>query len=115
MSSEHTAGEARNGSDASYANKRLADLSAFQRDILWILSHSGPLKGLAIKAKLQEYYDENVNHGQLYPNLDELVDRGLVKKGKRDQRTNEYKLTAAGKQALSRRRTWTEAAEIVQA
>lgn len=115
MSNEYTAGEARDDSDASYANKRLADLSAFQRDILWVLSHEGPLKGLAIKTKLQEYYAESVNHGQLYPNLDELVDHGLVKKGKRDQRTNEYKLTADGKQALSRRRTWIEAAEIVQA
>ena len=113
MSSESTAGKARTDSEESYSDKpRLAGLSAFQRDILWVLSHHGPLKGLAIKSKLQEYYDEDVNHGQLYPNLDELVERGLVEKGKRDQRTNEYALTADGKQSLSRRRTWTEAGEI---
>lgn len=93
---------------------RLADLSGFQRDILWVLSHHGSLKGLAVKSKLQDYYGENVNHGRLYPNLDELVERGLIEKGTRDQRTNEYKLTADGKQALSRRRTWTDANEVVR-
>jgi predicted transcriptional regulator len=112
MSSESTAGKARNENDEPYVNKRLADLSAFQRDILWVLSHCGPLKGLAIKSNLQDYYQEDINHGQLYPNLDELVERGLVDKGKQDQRTNEYTLTADGKQALSRRRTWTEAGEV---
>ncbi|SDJ71891.1 Transcriptional regulator PadR-like family protein [Halovenus aranensis] len=115
MSETESAGTARNDTDESPNQKRLADLSAFQRDILWALSHYGPMKGLAIKARLQDYYGENINHGQLYPNLDELVDRDLVDKGKQDQRTNEYTLTADGKQALSRRRTWTETAEVVQA
>ena len=114
MSSESTAGKARNDTEEPTSNKRLADLSAFQRDILWVLSHSGPLKGLAIKSCLQEYYGEDINHGQLYPNLDDLVERSLVDKGQRDQRTNEYKLTADAKQALSRRQTWTETAEIVR-
>jgi DNA-binding PadR family transcriptional regulator len=115
MSSESTAGEARNETDEPYANKRLANLSAFQRDILWVLSHHGALKGLAIKSRLQDYYCEDINHGQLYPNLDDLVERDLVDKGQKDQRTNEYTLTADAKQALSRRRTWTEAGELVQA
>jgi len=91
---------------------RLANLSAFQRDILWVLNHNGALKGLAIKSKLQDYYDDEVNHGQLYPNLDQLVEEGYVEKGERDKRTNEYRITADGKQALSRRRTWTEAGEV---
>ncbi|ELZ20434.1 PadR family transcriptional regulator [Natrinema limicola JCM 13563] len=34
--------------------------------------------GLAIKRELEDYYGTEVNHGRLYPNLDELVDLGLV-------------------------------------
>lgn len=92
---------------------RLAPLSAFQRDVLWILSHHGPQKGLAIKSRLQEYYQKEVHHGQLYPNLDDLVESGLIDKDERDRRTNEYALTADAKQALARRRTWTDAGEII--
>lgn len=91
---------------------RLANLSGFQRDILWILSHQEPLKGLAIKTQLRAYYGEHVNHGRLYPNLDKLVDWGFVDKGKRDDRTNDYTLTAAGQRALERRRQWIETGEI---
>jgi len=91
---------------------RLAELTAFQRDVLWVLAHHGALKGLAIKSKLRTYYEREVNHGQLYPNLDSLVEAGYVKKGKRDERTNEYSLTADGRQALQRRRTWTKAGEV---
>jgi len=34
-----------------------------------------------IRLSLEEYYDKPVNHGQLYPNLDDLVDAGFVEKG----------------------------------
>jgi len=94
---------------------RLTELTAFQRDILWALSHHGAMKGLAVKEQLEEYYDETINHGRVYQNLDALVESGFVSKSARDKRTNEYKLTADAKQALQRRRTWTEAGEVVQA
>lgn len=72
------------------------DLTAFQRDILRILGKIGPEYGLAIKRELDEIYPGDVNHGRLYPNLDELVDRDLLLKGERDRRTNEYELTDRG-------------------
>jgi len=93
---------------------RLAELTAFQRDILWTLSHHGAMKGVAVKNALEEYYNEKINHGRVYQNLDDLVGSDLVEKGARDERTNEYRLTADAKQALSRRRTWTDAGEVVQ-
>ena len=40
---------------------RLANLTAFQRDILWVLHHEGALHGLGIKSALQNYYREEVN------------------------------------------------------
>jgi DNA-binding MarR family transcriptional regulator len=90
----------------------LADLSAFQRDVLWTLAEDGASKGLAIKASLEEYYSDEVNHGRLYPNLDALVDHGLVAKSQRDRRTNEYALTDAGREALTERVRWQATEEV---
>ena len=76
--------------------KRTAnDLTAFQRNILTILGEE-PMYGLAIKRALESYYGSDVNHGRLYPNLDELVDRGLIEKSELDKRTNQYALTDDG-------------------
>jgi DNA-binding PadR family transcriptional regulator len=75
------------------------ELTAFQRNILVILSEE-PRYGLAIKRELEAYYDSEVNHGRLYPNLDDLVEMGLVEKSELDKRTNQYALTEAGHDAL---------------
>jgi len=79
---------------------RWTDLSAFQRDLLETIRtlklRNETSYGLAIKEELDERYDEEVNHGRLYPNLNELVDAGLVKKDALDERTNRYLLTASG-------------------
>ena len=83
-----------------------ADLTAFQRDVLRVLDHDDGRKGLSIKAELESYYGTPVNHGRLYPNLDQLVDRDLVDKGQRDRRTNEYALTETARDELARRDAW---------
>lgn len=82
-----------------------SELSAFQQRILTILSDEARY-GLAIKDELEEFYGEDVNHGCLYPNLDELVEMGLVAKSARDRRTNEYALTEAGQDALTNQLSW---------
>lgn len=85
----------------------MEDLTAFQRDALYVISGLDvEPKGLAIKDRLEDYYDEEINHGRLYPNLDTLVDRGLVQKGSLDKRTNSYTLTDRGKRELEARRAW---------
>ena len=71
------------------------DLTAFQQNVLAVLSEE-PRYGLAIKRELEDYYGTEVNHGRLYPNLDELVEMGLVEKSELDKRTNQYALTEAG-------------------
>ena len=81
------------------------DLTAFQQNILVILSRE-PMYGLAIKRNLQLYYEDEVNHGRLYPNLDDLVDAGLVEKSELDKRTNQYALTEAGYRAIVNRLRW---------
>lgn len=85
---------------------RMDDLTAFQRDILYIVGGADEPHGLAIKSDLEAYYETEVNHGQLYPNLDELVDAGLINKGEYDKRTNIYTLTSDGREVLKTRREW---------
>ena len=75
------------------------ELTAFQQNILTILAEE-PRYGLAIKRELETYYDSEVNHGRLYPNLDELVELGLVVKSELDKRTNQYSLTDEGYEAV---------------
>ncbi|MFB6211377.1 MAG: PadR family transcriptional regulator [Halobacteriales archaeon] len=82
------------------------DLTAFQQRILTILAEE-PRYGLAIKRELEAYYDDEVNHGRLYPNLDDLVTMGLVEKSELDKRTNEYRLTDAGLDAVVAQLEWT--------
>lgn len=82
------------------------DLTAFQQNILAILSDE-PMYGLAIKRQLESYYDSEVNHGRLYPNLDDLVEMDLVEKSERDKRTNDYALTDDGYEAVVDQLDWT--------
>lgn len=84
------------------------DLTAFQRDVLYVLAGLDEPYGLEIKSELEGYYEGGINHGRLYPNLDDLVDRGLVEKGEIDRRTNSYELTEAGRAAVERRRDWED-------
>lgn len=83
------------------------DLTAFQRDVLYVIAGLGDEPhGLAIKDVLEEYYEGEINHGRLYPNLDDLVDEGLIEKGTIDRRTNSYTLSEEGRRKIEARREW---------
>ena len=82
------------------------ELTAFQQNILTILAEDARY-GLAIKRELESYYDSEVNHGRLYPTLDDLVEMGLVEKSELDKRTNEYALTDEGLEAVLDQLEWT--------
>lgn len=82
------------------------DLTGFQRDLLYIVAGLDEPHGLAIKEELEQYYGTEIHHGRLYPNLDTLVDKGLVEKGQRDRRTNFYALTQRGRRELEARCEW---------
>ncbi|MFC6942694.1 PadR family transcriptional regulator [Salinirubellus sp. GCM10025818] len=62
--------------------------------------------GLEIKEELETYYETEIHHSRLYPNLDTLVDKGLVEKGEIDRRTNSYTLTRRGRREIEDRREW---------
>ncbi|NHN49718.1 helix-turn-helix transcriptional regulator [Halostella sp. JP-L12] len=84
------------------------DLTGFQRDLLTVIAGLDDPHGLAIKEELEKYYETEIHHGRLYPNLDTLVDKGLVEKGELDRRTNYYALTQRGKREIEARRDWEQ-------
>ncbi|MFB6108666.1 MAG: helix-turn-helix transcriptional regulator [Haloplanus sp.] len=82
------------------------DLTGFQRDLLYVIAGLDDPHGLAVKERLEDYYESEIHHGRLYPNLDTLVEKGLVEKGQRDRRTNVYTATRRGRREIDARRTW---------
>ena len=84
------------------------DLTKFQRDLLTVIAGLEKPNGLEIKAEMEDYYVSEINHGRLYPNLDTLVDQGLLTKSKKDERTNAYEISEEGRTKLEDRRKWEE-------
>jgi DNA-binding PadR family transcriptional regulator len=84
------------------------DLTGFQRDLLVVAAGLDEPNGLDIKDDLETYYTVDINHGRLYPNLDTLVEKGLLEKAKADERTNRYLLTDRGERELRSRREWED-------
>lgn len=82
------------------------DLTGFQRDLLYVIAGFDEPHGLALKDELESYYEKEIHHGRLYPNLDTLVDKGLVEKGKINKRTNSYTLTQRGEREIEARKSW---------
>lgn len=82
------------------------DLTSFQRDLLYVTAGLDDPHGLAISEKLENYYESQIHHGRLYPNLDTLVEKGLLEKGTKDRRTNLYTITRRGQRELEDRRSW---------
>lgn len=90
------------------------DLTGFQRDILFVLrriergeAREDQPYGLAIKRELEHLREEDVvNHGRLYPNLDDLVDIGIIEKAMVDRRTNEYSTTDTGRDVIDQHAQW---------
>lgn len=82
------------------------DLTEFQRDLLFVIAGLDEPSGLEIKDELEEYYQENVRHGRLYPNLDTLVNARFVKKGQQDKRTNKYVIMDRGKREIITHMKW---------
>ena len=91
----------------------MEELSAFQRDTLYAVGKLQDPHGLAIKQQLEAYYNSEVNHGRLYPNLDQLVERGLIDKGQKNDRTNEYQLTDRAREMIRNRREWESIDEFL--
>ena len=74
------------------------DLTAFQTHLLCLIYRLGPTEGVILQEALEELYQEEINHGRLYPSLDRMVDSGLISKQTKesDKRRKEYALSGRG-------------------
>jgi DNA-binding HxlR family transcriptional regulator len=81
----------------------LADLSATHRDLLWILSQTGPSESGPLHHALTDYYTDGIDHTRICNTLEELIERDYVTK---PHQTTEYRLTESGRRALSARQAW---------
>lgn len=88
--------------------KSYRHLSAFQRDLLYIVSELEVSYGLGIKRALGEYYGDTVNAGRVYQNLGSLIEEGYLKKSAIDDRTNSYTLTRDAVLAIEDRHHWQQ-------
>ena len=92
------------------------NLTGFRRDLIEAIEHvqeNGTPRdadlyeydkptGQCIKERVEQTGYGVINHGRLYPNLDALVETGLVEKeAGPDRRTNYYVLSPAGEQAVA--------------
>ena len=82
------------------------DLNRTQRDLLFAVAGNDGASGLELKAVLDDYYGTELSHGRIYPHLDTLAEESLVEKGRIDDRTNSYTLTARGRREIDARMEW---------
>ncbi|MFD1644010.1 PadR family transcriptional regulator [Halohasta litorea] len=84
------------------------ELTGFQRDLLYCIAGTDDPSGQEVRSELNQSSSVEVNHGRLYPNLDDLVDQGLVEKQSKNKRTNLYRLTDQGRNLIADRRQWED-------
>lgn len=82
------------------------DLTSFQYNLLVILTSMDEVSGRQLKQELEESVGNSLPHGRLYRNLDTLVEKDLVEKGRIDGRTNAYAITTEGEDAIRERFQW---------
>ena len=82
------------------------ELTGFQRDILCVLCGLDEPKGMAVQSELESYYGSEVLHARVYQNLNSLAEAGLIEKGERDSRTNYYRVTDDGHDAMADLVSW---------
>lgn len=80
--------------------EQLNNQTGFRRDLLRFMNEGESYSGQEIKDKAEMVYPE-INHGRLYPNLDTLVENGLITRGQRDRRTNSYEITSKGQRFIA--------------
>lgn len=86
----------------------MIELTGFQRDLLYALAGLDRPNGITIRDALEDYYGSSVIAARVYQNLDRLEDKGYVKKGSADSRTNYYELAEQGQDAIRSRRHWED-------
>ncbi|WP_144905668.1 helix-turn-helix transcriptional regulator [Halobellus captivus] len=86
----------------------MQELTAFQRDLLFVLSSLEPTDGTQLKRELERAKYSSVLSGRLYHNLDILVEKSLIRKNTGAGRANEYRLTRPGSAVIRDHHEWQD-------
>ncbi|TKX44661.1 PadR family transcriptional regulator [Halorubrum sp. ARQ200] len=81
----------------------LADLSATHRDLLWVLSQTGPSESGPLHNALTDYYTDDIDHTRVCDILEKLVEYNYVTEQPTD---SQYRLTESGRRTLATRQAW---------
>jgi len=111
MQSETTGMESHTTDDVSNNNRRHSgveadggvrwfDLNSSKRDLLVEIYQMDQPSGQDIRGRMKAEHNEDVDHGRLYPNLNDLVDLGLLDKGEQNLRSNYYQITNDGQRLV---------------
>jgi DNA-binding PadR family transcriptional regulator len=79
---------------------RWFDLNNSKRDLLVEIYQMDHPSGQDIRGRMEAEHGEDVKHGRLYPNLNDLVDLGLLDKGEQNLRSNYYQITNDGQRLV---------------
>ena len=79
---------------------RWFDLNNSKRDLLVEIYQMDQPSGQDIRGRMKAEHNEDVDHGRLYPNLNDLVDLGLLDKGEQNLRSNYYQITNDGQRLV---------------
>ena len=82
------------------------ELTAIQRDLLFVVAGLENASGKGIKRELERTQDRGLLPGRVYSNLDELVEADYVVKVPTGGRENEYCVTDDGHDAIKHRLRW---------
>ena len=102
--------EPKNSSENVPRSVPLSDLSAFRRDLLFVIASFEGIDtvpvGVAIAEDLRAVSTDSVTQGRFYQNLRDLVADDVVEKRPIDGRTNAYYLPSPTTEALATRVAW---------
>jgi len=87
---------------------KMDDLTGFQRDLLYVIAGADQPSGQDVKSEVETYYNSEINHGRLYPNLDTLVNKDPRREGELDRRTNYYEISDRGRQTIEQQPEWEQ-------
>ncbi|MHB9286847.1 helix-turn-helix transcriptional regulator [Halobacteriales archaeon Cl-PHB] len=82
------------------------ELTGFQRDLLYVISGLDDPTGQEVRRELERTQERSIQEGQLYRNLDQLVEKGLVDKQTGSGRTNHYANTDDGTSVVEDLHDW---------
>lgn len=88
----------------------MRELNIKQEDILIIIGKEPNRPSTEVKEELSEYYERDIQKGLFYPNVDVLVEKGLVREetDNRKPEEREYSITQRGRELLQKQQEFRE-------